>query len=49
MEVKKEPKFRVTIMDMKTKKVRVVTIYTDKKIELDEFKERLVGKIKEIE
>lgn len=49
MDVKKEAKFRVQIVELKTKKVRVVTVYPNNKNSptLEEFKGKLIKAIKE--
>jgi len=49
METKPTPKFRITITDLPTKKSKVITVYTDKNIDLDTFKTKISNKIKEIE
>lgn len=46
-ETKKTPKFRVSIKDVKSEKVKVITVY-DLDLDLESFKEKLEKKINEI-
>ena len=43
-----KPRFRIRIEELKIKKHRVMTIYTAKNITLDDFRNNLKQKIKEI-
>lgn len=49
VETERNPKFRIRIEDIENKKYKVMTIYTEKKIDLEVFKNKLKQKIKEIE
>lgn len=49
VETERNPKFRIRIEDIENKKYKVITIYTEKKFDLEVFKNKLKQKIKEIE
>jgi len=48
METKKKAKFRIQINDILNKHSRIITIYTEKDITLDRFRDELRKKISEI-